>query len=605
MKTLEYKSFLAPITFGITGHRDVVPEDLDRAKKCIQNVVKKYRARFPTTPIIFLSPIAAGADCAAAEAALESDDNIYLHIIFPFDVNEYKKTIDLDWHQSFENLRSHKKVISSTTINNKINLTESEINQCYLDVGEFVATHSYVLFALKNTDPPIKKGGAADIVEFRKRGCINLLRVDDSNIRCAEEGILYEIRVRRDTENDRALPRPSEKDDVYLITPSSTGKSNKAKAMFILGLNKNSTALNFIKKIGSLITSTKNSDLSVNQIELMNKRGLALHENATHEADRSFDKPNIYTNNLGVICSNLASEYQKKYRYCLYATFSMAIIVAILHGFEKNTFEFLQRFPLAKYIFAGLAISIWWFSKTKGYKHIYESYRALSEGINVQKYWYQAGIDKSPADYFLANQINENSWVRRVLRTLWLQDFSALLQKRFDPPLTSASDLSKLESSWLIYQIGYFEQKIEGFEYLNTIFNRIINFLIAITAGFYLMSYEPIYKAIGITSIEIETLKAISETTLILLAITKAYVEMNAYDVLIKRYEASLQMYRQSKKIFDQLNSLSEKDAHDSSIDKLKSIRDLYLIVGQSYLDEVSDWFIVNSRIEFKRPGVD
>ena len=61
MKTLEYKSFLAPITFGITGHRDVVPEDLDRAKKCIQNVVKKYRARFPTTPIIFLSPIAAGA----------------------------------------------------------------------------------------------------------------------------------------------------------------------------------------------------------------------------------------------------------------------------------------------------------------------------------------------------------------------------------------------------------------------------------------------------------------------------------------------------------------------------------------------------------------
>ena len=47
---------LIPITFGITGHRDIHPDDQIRAAGRVHDAVKSFRARHPNTPFIFISP---------------------------------------------------------------------------------------------------------------------------------------------------------------------------------------------------------------------------------------------------------------------------------------------------------------------------------------------------------------------------------------------------------------------------------------------------------------------------------------------------------------------------------------------------------------------
>ena len=101
---------LIPITFGIIGHRDVIDEDLARASAIVERVIKYFRKLYPQTPFIFLTALAAGADSIAAETALSADENLYLNVILPFDLEQYTKTISDDFQSSFSNLINSERV---------------------------------------------------------------------------------------------------------------------------------------------------------------------------------------------------------------------------------------------------------------------------------------------------------------------------------------------------------------------------------------------------------------------------------------------------------------------------------------------------------------
>jgi hypothetical protein len=109
---------------------------------------------------------------------------------------------------------------------------------------------------------------------------------------------------------------------------------------------------------------------------------------------------------------------------------------------------------------------------------------------------------------------------------------------------------------------------------------------------------QTIYSEIGPLPIDASAFKALGAAVLVLLALVKIFIEINAYTVLIKRFESSLHVYSQSKKVYQQIERLVSTDAH--SIDKIARLQDLYQTLGRFALAELSDWYIVNSRIEFK-----
>ena len=62
-----------PLIVGVTGHRDLLPEDLQKLKELVREVFQTLKAKHPHTPLVLLSPLVEGADQLVAEVALEQD----------------------------------------------------------------------------------------------------------------------------------------------------------------------------------------------------------------------------------------------------------------------------------------------------------------------------------------------------------------------------------------------------------------------------------------------------------------------------------------------------------------------------------------------------
>ena len=618
-------TFLIPITFGITGHRDIFPQDINRAEECITEIIKSFRKRFPSSPLLFLSPLAQGADCLAAKAVLAVDNNVYLQTIYPYEIEKYKKTIAPEWIESFNRLHNHEKTIGFHIVNtSSSDLSAEEKDLAYLQTGEFVATHCHILFALKNQQDSGKAGGTAEIVEYRKRGCVDLLEVDDSNIRCAEQGVLYEIRVRRLVDANEATPAAS--DDKYFITPTRGNEENQKELMESLGILEPSHSKKLILKLKSWVGKKHDFIALPGEIDFLNQTSQNLIANfkisvQTNPPERNWENEelyqilesekeqehaeNIYTKNIKAVCDYIASDYQKKYRMCLYWIFAFSALTGLLHGFEGyfELFPFFENHPSLKYLFAGCAFIVWMFAKHKDYKHVYEKYRAISEALRVQYYWQKAGIQKSPANFFLSTQIDDNSWIRRAIRTAWLLDYPKLLQLKTSLNTIDISDLKEIEHNWIQEQTDYLGKKIKDFEIKIKLFNRLSNLLLGIGVLFLLISNKFVYANLGSIPLSAEFFHSIGTTSLIMLALVKTFVEMNAYEILIKRYEASFHIFAQCKKIYSQLINLSSEQVKIESINIRSRLQELYQTLGRSVLEETSEWFIVNSRINLKNPA--
>lgn len=619
-------TFLIPITFGITGHRDIAPQDMNRAEECITEVIKSFRKRFPNSPLLFLSPLAQGADCLAAKTVLAADDNVYLQTIYPYEIEEYKKTIAPEWIESFNQLHNHEKTIGFHIVNtSSSDLSAEEKDLAYLQTGEFVATHCHILFALKNQQDSGKSGGTAEIVEYRKRGCVDLIEVDDSNIRCAEQGVLYEIRVRRQADENKAAPSAS--DDKYFITPTRGNEENQKEIMESLGILKPSYSKKLISKLKRWIGKKHDfiplpgeidflNQMSQNLIETFkisvqknpperNWKNEGLYQILESEKKGVHQSEYVYTKHIKAVCDYIASDYQKKYRMCLYWIFAFSALTGLLHGFE-GYFElvpFFEDHSSLKYLFAGCAFLVWIFAKHKDYKHVYEKYRAISEALRVQYYWQKAGIQKSPANFFLSTQIDDNSWIRRAIRTAWLLDYPKMVQLEASPNTIEISDLKEIEHSWIQEQTDYLSKKIDDFEKKIKWFNHLSNVLLGIGVLFLLISNKFVYANLGGIQLSADFFHSIGTTSLIMLALVKTFVEMNAYEILIKRYEASFHIFVQCKKIYDQLINLGSEQVKIGSINIRSRLQELYQTLGRSVLEETSEWYIVNSRINLKNPA--
>src|SRR5258708_13261016 len=67
----DVRAVRAPLVIGVTGHRDLLAEDLEPLENKVRESLRSLQTQYPSTPIILLSPLAEGADRLAARVALE------------------------------------------------------------------------------------------------------------------------------------------------------------------------------------------------------------------------------------------------------------------------------------------------------------------------------------------------------------------------------------------------------------------------------------------------------------------------------------------------------------------------------------------------------
>ncbi|MGB0692542.1 MAG: hypothetical protein ACPGPD_07520, partial [Pseudomonadales bacterium] len=58
-----------PLIVGVTGHRDLIEDEIPIIKKMVRSFFLDLRESFPGLPLMLLSPLASGADQLAAEVA--------------------------------------------------------------------------------------------------------------------------------------------------------------------------------------------------------------------------------------------------------------------------------------------------------------------------------------------------------------------------------------------------------------------------------------------------------------------------------------------------------------------------------------------------------
>ena len=51
-----------PLVIGVTGHRDLIPEERDKLEQAVREVLNQLRGECPDTPFVVISALAEGAD---------------------------------------------------------------------------------------------------------------------------------------------------------------------------------------------------------------------------------------------------------------------------------------------------------------------------------------------------------------------------------------------------------------------------------------------------------------------------------------------------------------------------------------------------------------
>lgn len=457
-----------PLLIGITGHRDLVRDDIPELKQRLHALLNWLQERYPDTPLMLMSALAEGADRLAAEVALEM--GIPLIAPLPMSAELYEQDFSQESVTAFRNLLAQAafSYVSNSEYTSTPDATFIPRDLLYQTVGRSIVQYSQILIALWDGTANGKLGGTADVVRLMLDG-------DDGDL-CGEQiqpGTVFHLPVRRMGEisnhSSGQLLETYKVDEVmpgvHLLCPLSVeGASRQGEQQRILDCIQR-------YNLDRSQLSTEWHDYGVTQTtssaNLYRTKGVTL--NPAHQ----------YLCKQYSHADTLAQHFQKE-------TYEVVYLLACLVPFIVVFFETYSNVSTAPAVIAGylgsiiLAYGIFRLARKHKLDDKYLDYRALAEGLRVSFYWRLAGINESPAAYYLNRQQSELDWIRYATRTIELLAF-----KGQHAALPSADVRQSIRTCWIDDQISYFattsrkqKENSEQLELLATCFFRLGLFVV-------------------------------------------------------------------------------------------------------------------------------
>lgn len=150
--------------FGVSGHRDVPPENIPELREQIRAVFDRFRSAYPDASYELLSPLAEGADRAAAEEALTR--GIRLIVPLPMAQSDYEKDFTTP-----ESLGEFRRLLAASDSHFEVRSSEvkrDRRSEKYAAVGDYIARRSHVLILLWDGRDNEKIGGTAWVKKRRE-----------------------------------------------------------------------------------------------------------------------------------------------------------------------------------------------------------------------------------------------------------------------------------------------------------------------------------------------------------------------------------------------------------------------------------------------------
>ena len=397
------------LTIGVTGHRDLVADEVPLLKQAVRNFLLRLRREFPDLDLQLITPLAEGSDQLVTEVALEL--GIALIVPLPMPQAEYEKDFSSPAAvEAFRRALAKARIIHLRTLpaEHAGPVTMADRDRQYAQLGIFISNHSQILLTIWDGKPSTAIGGTASVVNYHLTAVMPgySFAEDSPNLLADNENDLaYHIVCSR----DRFDGKPQEGLEplqASWVTAHFTQQSGEHMP------------LDYEVMMHRLQDFSRDA---IKYQDLIREEGANLLENAP---DLELPEGTKTISERHKVADWLAIHFQKRISLGLITVHSIAVLIGLIFIVysEFDGFDFLLKFFLVAFL-AGLLLYKVGERRQWHRKHL--DYRALAEGLRVQFYWSLAGvIDVQSAEFaydnFLQKQDVDLGWIRHVMRNVSL-----------------------------------------------------------------------------------------------------------------------------------------------------------------------------------------
>ena len=560
------RSYAVPFIVAVTGHRDLVPDEIPILRSRVRDCLFSLRYEYPSRIIVVLSSLADGADRIVAEEAVKL--GMPLSVVLPMPREMYEEDFTAESREQFAKLCDvaseifELPLLPGATPRSIVEPGTARTRQ-YAQVGVFLSAHCHVMLAIWDGKESDRLGGTASTVRFHQHDVMPgyTPRVTSSKLNLTEDesDLVYHVVCSRDRPDGAPAPGLKPFDTFWFTADEQNPRTAEMPARH--------------RKVFQY-TNEFSREAQDNAAAIDKERYSLL--NAEQAATLP---PGLWDINQ-VFCAAdwLAIQYQKK----VVRTLKAGHIAAFLTAVAYLTYTDLQATTLV----LGATIFLMVFAVVNNavavrgsWQRKYLDYRTLAEGLRVQFYWAAAGVtsgnvSKFAHDNFLQMQDTELGWIRNVMRVAGMEcDVRPNLEPR---------GVEFAVQEWVgddkTGQLGYYKKKVAQRIVEHEATQRIGKMgiwttIIAMTALLFSGSQLPE---------EMQTpVVYIMGVVLLMVGVRQSYAKTTAEAELIKQYEFMSRIFRNARKRIDEA---------DNDVDRRRILK----ILGDSALEEHAQWILIH-----------
>jgi len=563
-----------PLILGVTSHRNLVASEVDGLREKVRALIAQLRLQFPELPLVVLSALAEGGDRLVAEEGL--DAGAALIAVLPMPDSAYLEDFESrESREQYERLKQRASFVrmprSMHSPAHGVSPRGEPRDAQYAAAGMFIASHCHVLLAIWDGRESELAGGTAQIVRYHMDGilpgAIERRRVTRPLLDLGDESLLCHLACSRDTGADGILPpvEPLAPLEMRWITqlgehPVVNGIPGEFTRMFerMVGFNR---------------------DMQRYRQPIAER-----HRARMAEADAQ-GGAGRYIEPLFSAADWLAVHFQKRVLLTLRGIHVLGALMGIAFVAYSDLPGSLGEQPVMIDLFIVLflgGVVLARMAHHRDWHRKYIDYRALAEGLRVQRYWRLAGIpaDESVAfahDNFMQKQDIELGWIRNVMRAAGLDPGPGT-----DPDMARV-DLERTIGEWIGTssgggQLAYYASKCTERSHTVTVARRIGN--LCLWTGIALCIVLAVFHRMLDTDIS-TYLVAVIGVLAFVAAARESYAYRKADRELIKQYRFMQHLFTGARKSLDAAGDVRSK-------------REILRELGDASLAEHAEWALMH-----------
>lgn len=563
------------LTIGVTGHRNLLSEEVPALKHKVREFFLRLRSDYPNLTLQLITPLAEGADRLVTDVAVEL--GVELIIVLPMPQADYEQ--DFSSAQAVAQFREtihQARVIQLPPLPADVETAGvlSDHQRQYAQLGVFVSNHCQILLALWDGKPGYEVAGTAGVVNYHLLSVMpgySIVELSPNLLANNENDLCYHIVCSRDQ-----LDGEPEKGLKSLETAWITASYGR------------SSDHHMPKDYANMLDRLQGYDLDIAKYrDKIDAQGYDLLQNAP---DLPCPPGVADIGKQHSTADWLAMHFQKRVAGSLITTHCIAVLIGlvfILYS-ELNGLDFLVNVFLLAFLAGFVVFKV---GERRDWHRRYLDYRALAEGLRVQFYWSLGSvIDIRSAEFaydnFLQKQDVDLGWIRHVMRNM------SLTRSREHTP--SPEWLDWVIKEWVgdgsnqNGQLAYYQhkqsEKARRFK-LTTLLGSLtlwIGIVIAVILALF---------GSEISSVQRQVLLIMMGTFPLIAGVRDAYSHKRAEKELIKQYRFMHSVFLNAKRLLD------------TSGDP-KFQRRVLRALGSAALEEDAEWILMHRERPMEHSGL-